>query len=156
MEYELQRFSAQQQTQIRFDKTARENYLAFACSPQARWPGNFRELGSSVARMATLAEQGRITDALVEEEIARLTASWRPITTAAAALPVDTATLDLFDRDQLAAVVAVCRRSASLSEAGRTLFAVSRQKKANPNDADRLRKYLARFGLSWEQVKAPE
>lgn len=106
--------------------------------------------------MATLAEQGRITDALVEEEIARLTASWRPITTAAAALPVDTATLDLFDQDQLAAVVAVCRRSASLSEAGRTLFAVSRQKKANPNDADRLRKYLARFGLSWEQVKAPE
>ncbi|EQA5672058.1 RNA repair transcriptional activator RtcR [Cronobacter malonaticus] len=156
VEYELQRFSAQQQTQIRFDKTARENYLAFACSPQARWPGNFRELGSSVARMATLAEQGRITDALVEEEIGRLTASWRPLADPAAALPVDTATLDLFDRDQLAAVIAVCRRSASLSEAGRTLFAVSRQKKANPNDADRLRKYLARFGLSWEQVKAPE
>jgi transcriptional regulatory protein RtcR len=49
-------------------------------------------------------------------------------------------------------VIDVCRRSASLSEAGRELFAVSRLKKANPNDADRLRKYLARFGLSWENV----
>ncbi|WP_105660076.1 RNA repair transcriptional activator RtcR [Cronobacter dublinensis] len=153
VEYELQRFSAQQQAQIRFDKTAREAYLTFACSPQARWPGNFRELGSSVARMATLAEQGRITDALVEEEIARLQASWQPRSAPDAALPVDAATLDLFDRDQLAAVIAVCRRSASLSDAGRTLFAVSRQKKANPNDADRLRKYLARFGLSWESVR---
>jgi len=153
VEYELQRFSAQQQAQIRFDKTAREAYLAFACSPQARWPGNFRELSSSVARMATLAEQGRITDALVEEEIARLQASWQPRSAPDAALPVDAATLDLFDQDQLAAVIAVCRRSASLSDAGRTLFAVSRQKKANPNDADRLRKYLARFGLSWESVR---
>jgi hypothetical protein len=25
--------------------------------------------------------------------------------------------------------------------------------KANPNDADRLRKYLARFGLSWENIR---
>jgi len=46
----------------------------------------------------------------------------------------------------------VCRRSASLSEAGRELFAVSRMKKVNPNDADRLRKYLTRFGLSWESL----
>ncbi len=47
----------------------------------------------------------------------------------------------------------VCRVSASLSEAGRTLFAVSRQSKKQPNDADRLRKYLARFGLDWEGVR---
>lgn len=40
-----------------------------------------------------------------------------------------------------------------MTEAGRQLFAVSRQEKANPNDADRLRKYLARFGLNWQQVK---
>ncbi|MCL7708621.1 sigma 54-dependent transcriptional regulator, partial [Enterobacter kobei] len=78
---------------------------------------------------------GRITDALVEEEIARLSASWQPLAGPAAALPVDTTTLDLFDQDQLAAVVAVCRRSASLSAPGRTLFSVSRQKNANPNDA---------------------
>jgi transcriptional regulatory protein RtcR len=52
--------------------------------------------------------------------------------------------IDLFDQRQLETVLEVCR-SASLSEAGRELFAVSRLKKANPNDADRLRKSL-RFG----------
>ncbi|MFP3702164.1 sigma 54-dependent transcriptional regulator, partial [Burkholderia sp. SIMBA_013] len=60
------------------------------------------------------------------------------------------AELDLFDRAQLERVLDVCRVSASLSEAGRTLFAVSRQNKKQPNDADRLRKYLARFGLDWD------
>jgi transcriptional regulatory protein RtcR len=59
-------------------------------------------------------------------------------------------TVDLFDRVQLEAVLDVCRHSSSLSEAGRRLFAVSRSKKKAPNDADRLRKYLARFGLKFE------
>ena len=144
VEYELQRFATQTQSQVRFDKEARERYLRFADSPQALWRGNFRELGSSVARMATLAEQGRITIALVEEEIVRLQESWQT------AAPSPVMDLDLFDQRQLETVLEVCRRSASLSEAGRELFAVSRMKKANPNDADRLRKYLARFGLSWE------
>ncbi|EMP6171478.1 RNA repair transcriptional activator RtcR [Citrobacter amalonaticus] len=149
VEYELQRFSRSRQNQIRFDKEARERYLAFACSPQAQWRGNFRELSSSVARMATLAEQGRITQALVDEEIALLQESWGE----APSQPELEMELDLFDRRQLETVLEVCRRSASLSEAGRELFAFSRQKKANPNDADRLRKYLARFGLSWENLK---
>lgn len=146
VEYELQRFAAEAQSQVRFDKEARERYLRFADSPQALWRGNFRELGSSVARMATLADQGRITLALVEEEIARLQANWQTATPAVAM------ELDLFDQRQLETVLQVCRRSASLSEAGRELFAVSRMKKVNPNDADRLRKYLARFGLSWESL----
>lgn len=63
------------------------------------------------------------------------------------------AELDLFDRAQLERVLDVCRTSVSLSEAGRTLFAVSRQSKKQPNDADRLRKYLARFGLDWDGVR---
>lgn len=150
VEYELHRFSSSKQMQIRFDKEARACYLAFACSPQAQWRGNFRELSSSIARMATLAEQGRITLSLVEEEIALLKESWQ-ITATQPELNMD---IDLFDRRQLETVLEVCRRSASLSEAGRELFAVSRQKKANPNDADRLRKYLARFGLSWESVRS--
>ena len=36
------------------------------------------------------------------------------------------------------------------------LFAVSRLHKTSSNDADRLRKYLARFGLDWERVRAVE
>lgn len=148
VEYELGRFTREQQSQVRFDKEARERYLSFACSPQAVWRGNFRELSASITRMATLAENGRITLAVVDEEIARLQAEWQ-ITGEAMIVNKE---IDLFDQRQLETVLDVCRASASLSEAGRMLFAVSRQKKANPNDADRLRKYLARFGLSWESI----
>ena len=63
------------------------------------------------------------------------------------------ATIDPFDRPQLAYTISVCRESRSLSEAGRKLLAVSRGKKANrPNDADRLRKYLAKFDLSFDAI----
>jgi transcriptional regulatory protein RtcR len=41
-----------------------------------------------------------------------------------------------------------------LSDAGRRLFAVSRNAKRQPNDADRLKKYLARFGVTWELLQA--
>lgn len=60
--------------------------------------------------------------------------------------------LDRFDLVQLAEVIRVCRRIASMSAAGRTLFAASRVKKRSANDADRLRKYLDRFGLGWGDV----
>ena len=62
--------------------------------------------------------------------------------------------LDLFDRVQLAEVVRTCRACTSLSEAGRVLFSASRARKTSSNDADRLRKYLARFALDFETIKA--
>jgi transcriptional regulatory protein RtcR len=40
-----------------------------------------------------------------------------------------------------------------LQSKGRKLFAVSRSKRSKMNDADRLKKYLARFQLKWEDVK---
>jgi transcriptional regulatory protein RtcR len=55
---------------------------------------------------------------------------------------------------QLQGVVRECRQSRSLSDAGRRLFNVSREQRSVVNDADRLRKYLARFKLTWEQVRA--
>ena len=64
--------------------------------------------------------------------------------------------LDRFDRVQLEEVVRVCARAKSLSDAGRTLFAASRRQRTSTNDADRLRKYLTRFGLDWERVRAVE
>jgi transcriptional regulatory protein RtcR len=39
-----------------------------------------------------------------------------------------------------------------MSAAGRELFAVSRGKKASSNDTDRVRKYLARFDLAFEDL----
>jgi sigma54-dependent transcription regulator len=42
--------------------------------------------------------------------------------------------------------------SRSPSEAGRTLFAVSPDLRKSTNDADPLRKYLARFDLAWPDI----
>jgi len=53
---------------------------------------------------------------------------------------------------QLQAVVAVCRRSSSLADAGRKLFAATRSRRSSVNDSDRLRKYLARFDLDWGRL----
>ncbi|HBL30090.1 MAG TPA: transcriptional regulator, partial [Acidobacteria bacterium] len=121
---------------------------------------NFRDLSSAVTRMATLSPGGRITVEVVDEEIARLRAAWQePVSGSDEVLadivgPEGLAELDLFDRVQLAEAVRVCRASRSLAEAGRKLFAVSRQKKKSANDADRIRKYLASFGLDWATVGA--
>jgi len=156
LDYELERWSREQHERVRFNAEARSRYLAFATSPDATWRGNFRDLGASLMRLATLANAGRIQTDGVEEEIARLRAQWHGGTDVSpldALLGEAAAELDRFDRVQLEDVVRVCARSASLSAAGRELFAVSRTQRASTNDADRLRKYLARFGLDWEQVR---
>ncbi|GBQ87982.1 RNA repair transcriptional activator RtcR family protein [Asaia krungthepensis] len=149
-----------------FAPGARARYLRFARSAEACWAGNFRDLTQSVLRLCTLADRGRITLPMIEDEIAELTERWRncEADTTSPARPDDRALLaeilpdpaeiDVFDSVQLAAVVRVCRLSASLSDAGRALFAVSRTQRASRNDADRLRKYLARFGLDWDGVKS--
>jgi len=61
--------------------------------------------------------------------------------------------LDRFDRLRHEAVIRACREATTLSEAGSRLFDRSREKRSVVNDADRLRKYLLKFGLSWEQVR---
>ncbi|MCI0602716.1 hypothetical protein L0156_06850 [bacterium] len=61
--------------------------------------------------------------------------------------------LDRFERVQLADVVSICKQSRSLSEAGRRLYSASRKSKKISNDADRLRKYLARFDLTWQALQ---
>jgi len=166
LDYELDRFAQTTGRRVTFNREARARFLAFAGSPEALWEANFRDLNSAVVRMATLAPGGRISTDLVAEETDRLRQGWhRPGTGAggqeaalaalAALLGAEAvAGLDPFDRLQLAVVVRVCRESASLSGAGRALYAVSRLRKATANDADRLRKYLARFGLDWATLRA--
>jgi transcriptional regulatory protein RtcR len=95
----------------------------------------------------------------VQEEIERLGASWaRPQTEESdeilSRLLSEKALggIDLFDRAQLAEVAQICRNSRSMSEAGRRLFGASRIRKTSSNDADRLRKYLSRFGIEWDQI----
>lgn len=156
LDYELTKFSASTGQVVRMNKEARQAFLRFAESPDAAWRGSFRDLNGAVTRMATLAGGGRITVELVDEEIGRLKAQWQrsELDRPASLLTglVDAAQLDDFDRVQLEAVVNVCRNATSLSAAGRQLFAKSRLSKAQPNDADRLRKYLARFNVSWNDL----
>ena len=163
LDFELERHARLYNEHVRFNREARSAYLAFATSPEAIWPGNFRDLGASVTRMATLSEQGRITIAVVQDEILRLQRLWRSagdqedpeLERLRRLLGDDAAQLDRFDRVQLLEVLRVCRGARSLSAAGRALFQASRAKKASNNDADRLRKYLQRFGLGFEQLQDP-
>ena len=160
LDYELEQFTLHTGTRLTINKEARTKFSKFAMSERATWNANFRDLNAAVTRMGTLASSGRISVKDVNEEVLRLKKSW------SAAAPANTVlgkildhllndganSIDHFDRVQLAEVVKVCRASNSLSDAGRKLFEVSRASKKNPNDADRLRKYLAKFNLTWQSI----
>jgi len=171
LDYELERLSVELGLRVSFARPARDAFLRFALA--APWRGNFRDFNAALRRMATLADGGRIDAAIVTTELARLSAAAvpRPARAAAVASHDDSAStdadslladllgarsadLDRFDRVQLADVASVCASSASLSAAGRVLFSRSLAQRTTRNDADRLRKYLARFDLTFESIRA--
>ena len=146
----------------RFEDDARDVYVAFARSPDTKWAAGYRSLRASVRRMSTLADDGTITLVDVEGELERVSGKRAPDQARVGGDPEDLvallgpdqyAALDRFDLVQLAEVVRVCRRAETLSDAGRTLFAASRLRRKTVNDADRVRKYLMRFGLSHEDIR---
>lgn len=158
--YELKIFAQREDREVTFNKEAKARFLKFARSPEATWNANFRDLNAAVMRMATLAPRGRVSVDDVDEEIERLQADWhtpkaedsREVLCRSVLGDKCFEEIDPFDAVQLGYVIEVCRQSRMLSEAGRRLFAVSRQKRENPNDADRLRKYLARHDLDWKAI----
>ncbi len=171
LDYELERFAEREGARVSFAREARRRYVAFAMSSEAAWAGNFRDLNASVTRMATLAGGGRISIELVGDEIERLRVAWRHAGEGAyggvrsgapgggepslvvAALGEEAAeAMDRFDRVQLEDVLGVCRRERTASAAGRVLFAASLARRSSTNDADRLRKYLARHGLRFDEL----
>lgn len=158
LDLELERASERYGTRVAMSREARQRFLELA--KKAAWPGNFREFSGVVRRMAALSDEGRITPTLVDQEMRRL-GERDAAKSRGDSKRVDRVRqvlgeveMDLFDRAQLEVVLEVCLASKSLSEAGRALFASSRQAKASSNDADRLRKYLQRFGLSFAEVSA--
>jgi len=159
LNFELEQFARRNGARVTLNKEARDRFLRFASAGDAEWRANFRDLNGAVVRMATLARGGRITAEDVEEEIARLRASWGGtegvrVSVLAGLMDEEAlAALDPFDRVQLEHVVEVSRRARSLSDAGRALFIASRQKRKSVNDADRLRKYLGRFGIEWSALQ---
>lgn len=160
LDHLLARSAAEMGQAVRFNAEAKTRYLQFAKSKEASWSGNFRDLSASVTRMATLADGGRISTGLVDAEIQRLRWLWQPAEQAQIdrlnldlLLPTDVADkLDLFDRLQLEAVIRVCCESKTLSDAGRRLFNRSRSQRSVVNDADRLRKYLLKYELTWDKI----
>ena len=162
LEFELERYRLANKRDTGFNKEAKAAFLKFAEAPDTRWSGNFRDLNAAVTRMATLAPRGRIRVEEVAEEIQRLRENWHRPGAPSATETVDLdqvltpevlAELDPFHRVQLSYVAAVCRRSKSLSDAGREIFAISRSKRSVTNDADRLKKYLAKFDLKFESLR---
>ena len=165
LDYLLERAAQELGSAVRFNAEAKKKYLRFAESSDATWQGNFRDLAASVTRLATLATSGRIGRELVDAEIQRLQWLWQRANGSSPSTKKDAsldallsekllAVMDLFERLQLESVIRTCRESRTLSDAGRKLFNVSRSERSVVNDADRLRKYLARSQLDWEQVIA--
>ncbi|MCP5520418.1 MAG: sigma 54-interacting transcriptional regulator [Verrucomicrobiales bacterium] len=162
LDYELGQFTRRTGRRVTMSREVRERFLKFAAAPTSAWRANFRDLNATITRMATLSPGGRISRETLDEELEHLERQWAAAPRGAPGEPDLLAEvigaerlngIDLFDRLQLGAVIRVCQDSPSLSEAGRRLFAVSRARKSRVNDADRLRKYLARFGLSWADAK---
>ncbi len=160
LEFELDRIATEQGRRPTFTRPARSRFIEFAMSQDAAWTGNFRDFAGAVMRMATLAPADRITLGVVDEEVTRLRHKWdrvgaQPFPTVHAVLGPQASALDRFDAAQLEEVLRVCGSAASLSDAGRRLFAASRARRKSVNDADRLRKYLAKHGLRFEDVRSP-
>jgi transcriptional regulatory protein RtcR len=161
LDYELEQYARKSSQRVTLSKEVRDDFLKFAQSPAAKWSANFRDLNACITRMATLSSGGRITVKVLIDEIERLKTGWStPIVgddhdAVLATVLNDKARekLDLFDQAQLAFVIRVCGESATLSDAGRKLFAATRENRKTANDADRLRKYLGRFDLDWQSLK---
>ncbi len=155
LRHELLRAEQRLGSRIGFNVDASEAWLRFARAPDTHWPGNFRDFSGAVLRLCTLAPRGRITVSQVNEETKALKGQWATATKDEDAALVATfidREIDPFDIPQLAQVLRACQTSATLSEAGRKLYSVSRLQRSSVNDSDRVRKYLARFDLTWDDI----
>ena len=165
IDYELQQFAYQVGHNVNFNKSARSKYLNFAHSDEASWRANFRDLNSSITRMATLATGGRITESILDDEIGRLKYDWSghqgkqaegdlDVLLREVLIEEEIAEVDVFDQAQLAKVIQVCQNSKTMAEAGRKLFNVSRTKRTTNNDSHRLRIYLQKYGLEFKSLSS--
>ena len=161
IEYELRRYAQENNQKVSFNSTARSKYLAFSLSSYAEWKANFRDLNSSITRMATLASGGRINEENVDNEIQRLQLDWngnqnnesKNENNLSKLLVKDVfESLDLFDQIQLEQVIQTCKQSKSMADAGRKLFNKSRLLKTASNDSQRLNVYLKKYGLSFKTL----
>lgn len=155
LDYELDRCSGELNCKVSMNSDARACYLSFA--EKHGWAGNFRELHSSVLRMSTLADGGRIVLEDAEMEVSRLSRGPRKvIDTLELVDKVLGARANDFDAPDLAALEVILRAVSAAStqaEAGRAIFTANKDAKAAPNFSDRAKKTLARYDLTFDGVK---
>jgi transcriptional regulatory protein RtcR len=161
IDYELDAFSSKSGYLITFNKTAREKYLKFSTSAEAIWSANFRDLNASITRMGTLADGGRITTAVVDDEISRLKLKWNtvshshgsPSSTIDRILGTGSSQLmDYYEQIKLASILEVCKNSRTMAEAGRKLFNISRDTKKSNNDSHRVKQLLEKYRIKFEDI----
>lgn len=169
LNYELSRYAQKVGQRVNFNKVAKEKYLSFAHSPEGLWKANFRDLNSSLIRMATLSNGGRICKQNVDDEIERLKDNWSLTTqvididqgSQSPALIISAfmdkqsiAETDYYEQIKISGIIKVCQESSSMAEAGRRLFQYSRTLKATHNDSHRVKQILSRYGLTFEEIKS--
>lgn len=151
LDFELDAASHGEDGPVDMTPDARARFVEF--SEEAAWPENFRAFSAAISRMITMSEDRVITLDVVEDEIARLLAEWAVLEggdglDGLVAVEILT-NLSPEERMILANTVVVCRRTSSLSEAWRQLHA----KPGAAVDPSRVRKYLERHGLTFEQLQ---
>jgi transcriptional regulatory protein RtcR len=162
IEFELAKHSQQQKTRIRFNKEAQEKYLSFALSPLATWTGNFRDLSSSITRMVTLCENGRIDLANVMQEIDRLKLDWhtegdvlaQEAQSAPSCLTTERwAQMCMVERVEFDCVLSACLSTTTQKEAAEHLYSTESWD-GGTNPSGRLSNYLRRYGLTYKDIQA--
>lgn len=174
IEFELRRQCKNLNRLISFNSEARKAYLDYAMS--APWSGNFRDLGASIERMATLANGGRIDLPLVQRELKRLLANESPRkqqgnSPSKLALPavneqaplvtkllgaVEAGKMPLLKRVELDFVLQHVCAANSVTELGRRLMAAVGDEGTtlHINYSDRGKKLLDRLGVDFKTAKA--
>ncbi|KZX78299.1 transcriptional regulator [Oleiphilus sp. HI0009] len=170
IDYELSLIETSK-TGIEFNKEAKKKYLAFATSEQGKWSSNFRDLKSSIKRLSTLCEGGRITEEDVNLEIETLMYTWGSEYNEEAEinnknrlkkeqdkliyLCIETDLInemDYIEKIEVEEILRVCSQSKSAAEASRFLFNKSRNKKSKKNDSQRLIEKLKKYGIRFLDV----
>lgn len=162
LDYELIKASERLSCKVTMTGPAKTKYLEYAMQERAVWNNNFRDLNSSILRMGTLADAGVIGVDDVELEWKRLMDQWYGSKEGMSQKNGQsknslrkygvTTDMDVFEKITLEGTLNFIEQYKSMAEAGRHLYACSRKLKSKSNDADRLKKYLSKYSLSWSDI----
>lgn len=170
LDYELNKFESTYGESVRFNTESRKAYLDFSVSKDAIWKRNFRDLSSSVIRMATLCENHIIDLETVKEEIELLSESWglkdkgivssfplsKRFLSLASEFTIDDSykLMSNIDLMTLETTLDVCLKSASAKEAASKLYSNVDGDEVSTNPSSRLNNYLKRT-LGWSYSQLP-